>query len=530
MFLCQHRFASHCVEALLENAAPTVTTEMGSITDEDDSTMEDLILGVARELETQVAWMMTNTFASHPLRVLLLVLAGHPLPKPTSQTVLHGRSKEHVSVAGTKLRDASLDGAREVPPSFRAAIDRLIENAVSGIDTERLQWLSTHRSANPTLQLLLRLELDQHGKERAKDDSSVLRLLLPDDPITDSSPSGVFVNSIIYSPVGSRLLETILEIAPGKIFKGIYKAIISPNLASLSRNGVACYPVCTAFARLGRDDLQSAVRTLGPEFPGLVERNRLQVIRTLVDRCGARDVGSDQLTRHLKAAFGWKPKTFDISVLLQTPDAESGPEDQQAPERYHAALLVQSFLLAPAPLSTLTLDALSQHPPQLLRRLALSPTHSHTLKTALENPASLDSPVQLRRLLAAFEGHCATLALDPAGARVLRAAWAATARLAFLRERVAAELAAASSALLDSGPGRTVWRAWRMDQFRSAREQWLRLGRGGGRDGEVFQGRDGYGGRAAGGGGMSALDRARQKHVERKAAREAVSAGKDLDG
>jgi nucleolar protein 9 len=505
LFLCQHRFASHCVEALLENAAPAVTAEMASIAE--DPSMEALILGVARELEPHVAWMLTDTFASHPLRVLLLVLAGHPLSKPKSKNVLHGRKKENISVAGIKrLRDDSLDRTREVPDSFPAAIDQLILNTVGGIDTDSIHWLSTHQSANPMLQLMLRLQLGHHGKQRAKDELSILHLLLPDDQITESSPSGMFVNSLIYSPVGSRLLEAILEVAPGKTFKAIYKAIIYPKLATLARNDVASYTVCTAVVRLGADDLRQAVRTLGPEFDALVERNRLQVIRTLVERCAVREIGSDDLTRHIRRTFAGPQNTFDISRLLQTPEATKPAQDQSKGASLHAALLVQSFLLAPAPLSTQTLDALSQLPPDILRRGALSPTHSHTLQTALEAPSSLNSPIQLRRLLGAFEGKAATLALDAAGARVASACWAATARLSFLRERIAAELARASGELLDSASGRTVWRAWRMDQFRSARGEWLRLGR-----------------QAEGGqGGGSALDRARQKHAGRKAEREAA--------
>ena len=64
---------------------------------------------------------------------------------------------------------------------------------------------------------------------------------------------------------------------------------------------------------------------------------------------------------------------------------------------------------------------------------------SPTIIAALTSPHA--SPITRRKLIARFYGHVAAMALDPAASRVVDAVWHGTNGLAFIRERVAEELA-----------------------------------------------------------------------------------------
>src|SRR2546421_543863 len=97
--LAQHRFASHCCEALFLNAAPAVGSEIDASTAGEDSaqvTMEQLFLQVTDELQPNLGYLLTERFASHVIRVLLLVLSGEPLSDGKSTALVASRKKERI--------------------------------------------------------------------------------------------------------------------------------------------------------------------------------------------------------------------------------------------------------------------------------------------------------------------------------------------------------------------------------------------------------------------------------------------------
>jgi nucleolar protein 9 len=151
--------------------------------------METLFLYTLSELEGNLGFLMMDRFASHVLRVLVVVLAGAPLPKQSSRSVLQSKRKEKISVAGSeKVQEWSLE-QRKVPQSFLNGLERVINESVSNLDSTYLRTLATHPTGNPTLQLLLQLELERFGKSRAKNENSIIRKLLPDDPIVEGTDS-----------------------------------------------------------------------------------------------------------------------------------------------------------------------------------------------------------------------------------------------------------------------------------------------------------------------------------------------------
>ncbi|KAF2666642.1 ARM repeat-containing protein [Microthyrium microscopicum] len=567
--LVQHRFASHCCEILFIRTAPVVTQEIISppdnfVTDESAEPlppMEDLFLGVVQELQEHMGWLMTDTFASHPLRVLLLVLSGQPIRQASLKSGLHSRKKENVPTYGAEKEeeDKTILEERAVPSSFTESLESLITTSVAGLDTNTLRSLATHKTGNPILQLLLRLELTHFGKQRAKDESSLFHVLLPDDPITPESFSAGFINGLMYDAVGSRLLETILEYAPSKTFKAIYKDFFKERLPTLARNDIASYVASKALTRLSKEDLQAAITILVPEVESLLERNRLTILRTLIDRSVIRSAHTQPLATAFATALPG-PHGFDIARLLKlssTPDSDNKPRSKSksktksddtdiqddadadpdtvttttpASTKLHRSLLAQSMLLSPGPLSQLCLNALSSLPQPLLLTIATDAHASHTLTTALSAPHTPVIP--RRKLIAHLYGHAGSLSLDPRGSRIITSVWTATYDLAFMRERIAEELAENSASLMASGCGRSVWRTWGMDLYKRRRREWMEICRAG-RDGErdalkmgngeekkgVFvgfpehdEGREGESAKRH----MKAIDRARERHVRAK--------------
>lgn len=393
--LIQHRFASHCCEALFVQAAPVVTQELlrplkaserAEKFDEVSMPMEEFFLSTVKELEGNLGYLMTDKFASHALRLLLVVFSGEPLGGPVNKT-LQSKRKENVGHTWANPASDLLLERRIVPDSFKSALEMVIANAIAGLDTGFLRSLAMHPTGNPTMQLLLKLELTQFGKERAKNESSIIRKLLPDEPLTESTGSASFINGLIYDVVGSRLLETIIEHAPGKTFKSLYKEFFRDRMETLARNEVAGYVVCKILERLSKEDLQAALELINTELPTLAERGRTVVIKTMVERTAARGVGgpslADALTRAYRGTNG-----FDLLRLLRLTEQGLTERDDSSkrPDKLHASLLAQAMVAAPPPICTLVYEALLRLDTPTSVSIAKDPTASRLVQAAMIGP------------------------------------------------------------------------------------------------------------------------------------------------
>ncbi|KAF1920499.1 armadillo-type protein [Ampelomyces quisqualis] len=538
--LVQHRFASHCCEALFVHAAPVVTLELAEPQTPPSSdpnaifvSMESLFVHTLAELQEHLGYLMTDRFASHVLRVLLVVLSGAPLDKENkNKSVLQSKRKEKVGVAGAERGQDWVLEKRPVPSSFLEALEKMINASAATLDSQNLRLLATHPLGNPTLQLLLKLELAHFGKSRAKDENSIIHKLLPDNPIAEGTESASFINGLVYDPIGSRLLETIIESAPGKLFKSIYSEFFKERMGSLARNEIASYVAGRILERLGKDDLEEAMSQIADQIPNLVQRNRTAVIKTLIERCVARDVNTSPIKAQLETAYGGA-NGFEVTRMLRVSegpveDAKQNGKHDHSPEKVHGSLLAQTMMAVDGSLGDLVFDSLARLSPELSVQLARDPTASRTLQAALT--AEHASVIFRRKMIQQFYGHVGELALDPAASRVIDAIWNGTHGLAFIRERIAEELAENENSLRESFVGRAVWRNWRMDLYKRKRGDWVKQSRyTAGNDG--FQSfpesngdssttpphRQSHAQNQRGGKHLSAIELARQRHAAKAA-------------
>ena len=486
--LVQHRFASHCCEALFMKAAEVVGQEGQEEVEEESElrtetpSLEQLFLTVVDELEPNLGYLLTERFASHVVRVLLLVLSGEPLKDRLNSAVLASRKKEKIEMVVGQGEDVQL-GSRNVPQSFHNALKRMIANSVSSLDTTYIRALATHPTGNPILQLLLRLELVQSGKSKAKDANSVMHRLIRDESLEEDTESAKFILGLMYDPTGSRLLETIIQHAPGKMFKKLYSNILKLRIGAMAKNEIASYVAIRTLERLSGEDLQAARDEILPEIPTLVARNRVGVIRILVERCDIRHVDVLPVASALRTAYGENPSNFLLGMLKvksdgnaveDLPDNQNGQSVRPAADK-HGSLLAQSLLQGSATFDTIHqgLEALST---DTLLVLAKDPAASRVIQVALN--ASTSSPQSNRKLVPKFYGHMAELAMDISGSHVADILWYATNGSHFMKERLAQELQASESLLRDSKYGRTVWKNWSMDVFQRRPMEWQALAKG----------------------------------------------------
>ena len=445
--------------------------------------MENLFLCTLDELEDNLGYLMSDQFASHPLRILLVVLSGMPL-SATSSSVLQSKKKEHVSISGGKVRSTEEKmEVRMVPDSFHFALEKMMAGAVAGLDTTYLRALATHPIANPVLQLLLELELTRSGKQSAKDPKSLFRKFVPDDTLEEGTESVSFINSLVYDTIGSRLLEVIIINAPGKTFKALYRDSFKSKIGTFAKNEVAAFVVVKIIERLNKEDLVTALTDICSQIDTLVERSRTSVIKTLIERCRVRHLDASSISTGLEEAYGERPSERLVKMLR----VSTGPTDSMAEDRRkqldskdsakaHGSLLAQCMLETPGPLRDFICDGLLAMETPLLITIAKDRTASRVLQTALVCP---EQAAKFRRLLIPrFYGHMEDLTVDPVASHVVDSLWEATNGLTFIRERIANELAQHESTLRASISGRAVWRNWTMDVYNTRRKEWLNDAKG----------------------------------------------------
>ena len=493
LHLVQHRFASHCCEALFLQAAPIVNQELTAPLAEkkqnQDSgivyvSMENLFLYSLKELEDNLGYLMSDQFASHPLRILLVILSGMPLAPASSSSLLRSKKKEHISITGgnAKPREEKTE-ARMVPDSFHIALEKMMAGAVAGLDTTYLRALVTHPIANPVLQLLLELELTRSGKQSAKDSKSLFRKLVSEDTSEENTESFSFINSLVYDTIGSRLLEVIIMNAPGKTFKTLYRSCFKAKIGTFAKNEVAAFVVIKIVERLNKEDLMTALDELCPQIDTLIKHSRTSVIKTLIERCRVRQLDTSPISITLEQAYREGPSERLVTMLRVSTELTDGMAEDRKKQmdskdsaKIHGSLLAQCMLEAPDALREFICDGLLATETPLLITIAKDRTASRVLQTALVCPDQ--RPKFHRLLIPRFYSHIEDLAVDPVASHVVDSFWEATNGLTFIRESIANELSQLESVLRASIAGRAVWRNWKMDVYSRRRKEWLNDAKG----------------------------------------------------
>ncbi|CAK1358913.1 unnamed protein product [Cercospora beticola] len=497
--LLSHRFASHCCESLFTYAAPHVSEELKAKPselkyenpDEVFVSMENLFLHTLAELEGNFGYLLTEKYASHALRILLLVLAGEPISTESMKSLLRSKRKEG---APGKGGNEATGKTRPVPKSFSVALEKLISDSVAGLDTDKLRGLATHPNANPTLQVLLTLELTHYGKQRGKEEKSIIRTLLPDEVFTEECDSAKFLSGLVFDPVGSHLVEKIIQHAPAKLFKSMYKTFFKERLATHARNEVATHVVCRLLERLGYDDLLEAHEILLPEIPGLLQKHWTAMPQTMIERCAVRDIDTQAIAVQIDQFYSGETG-FDIVKMLHVDDnrkedaavsanGQVGTGSNMAAtffprpsetNKVQFNILAQAMLIVPGSLSALVLDSLTALDKEVMLKMAKDYIVTRTLQQALTTKNA--SMVQRRKLIARFQSNIGEMALDKSASHVVDCIWEGTHGLAFIRERIAEELAENEAALRESACGRAVWKNWKMDIYKRKRQEWIRQSR-----------------------------------------------------
>ncbi|KAK6520420.1 Nucleolar protein 9, variant 2 [Arthrobotrys conoides] len=481
--LMEHRFASHCCEALFTVAASVSAKEYAGPTQENDQefvSAESLFLYTVTELEPLIDSLLMNPFGAHVLRTLFLVLSGAPLDSQSHKSIIHSKKKENISTLAKKV-DGYEGQARPVPESFREALSKIINKITGDINRESIRNLATDPLGSPTLQLLIELDLGRSRKYKTKIEESLvgkLLLQLPEDEERDTDATRSFVKMLLSDTIGSHLLERVMMCVPKKTFNQLYNLYFKDGLGNLAASETASYVVIKVLDKLETPEFKAAEDELEKALPSLLENHRIAVIRSVVENCSKRGLSADGFCDCLFETWGsgsGEERNILLRVLGIKPEEleedDSKEIQKKKPSQLHASLLVQALLSVPGECSKRMKTSILSCPEGDLRKLCKHQTASHAIQKSIEiDPTDI---AYKRKFVGLLSGSIPDLAVHPVGSHVVDTLFKATlSGLKLQRQRIAEELLASEKRLRDSLHGRAVWRNWKMDMYKTRRYDW----------------------------------------------------------
>lgn len=494
--LSQHKYSSHVVETLLVRAAALVEKELvhkGDGNDDDDEEadddediavqvpMEDMVASMLVEIRPQMPVLVDHQYASHVLRVVVLVLSGRELPATTASNALRSK-KSKIARKMIEIKDSD-DFARafQTPPSFKGQLRELV-GSLGVLEVRRARELAAHKVASPLLSLLIQVE-GMVDRDRAL----WHRVFLAEESGTDSQEEA-FMEYLLLDPVGSHFLELLIKNDGARLryIERLHKLYIRERVARLAkRSTTGVFVIQALLAKLKPKEVRPMLDALVPELAELVsvaETQHLELSRAVIDaslRC--EDYRREELVEQLAAKFApGGPETgsfLENTLQLASSTLGNTRGDWPTASERRRALFVEKLVEYDPLFVRCVWYALMELPADRFVQLCNHGVFSHVVEHAMvvKEDALKEDGILRKRVLNLFQGHIVALACNAYGLHVVDRLWTFTILFPVYKDRVAVELYGQSSVVKESNYGKLVWKNWAMEQFSRRKADWKAL-------------------------------------------------------
>ncbi|GAA6021920.1 hypothetical protein JCM10207_002600 [Rhodosporidiobolus poonsookiae] len=374
--LVRHRSASHVLQTLFELSGETVDRETrgnvatgpSSASDEASvlPTMASLILALVSELIPTLPTLVYDPFASHCVRILLLLLSGVPCtssPAPSSSASSRGphasaaRSKKSTQFRKTQgasfgrnwlADDAALDPAgkgkgRELasggggaakrlqtPPEFAAALNE-VHAALAQLDAdaaaqqgaqstpgEGVRKAAMHEVAGPVVRILVELEARAGWTAGGYADRILCGLVGEVEGVELGEQEREaakelreeYLAGMLRHPASSPTFEMLLHLAPAPVFSALWNNFFAGKVHRLAANAVANFVVAVGIGRVNESEMRALVGELSSvaeERRGeWIDNYRTGCLRALMESAARLQVCEKEVSELMLDTFGLK--------------------------------------------------------------------------------------------------------------------------------------------------------------------------------------------------------------------------------
>ncbi|KAJ2731384.1 Nucleolar protein 9 [Coemansia sp. BCRC 34962] len=501
--LVVHRFSSHTIQTLLLLSAVALEREMrGEVCDFADTgddevggpqavrtalpTFEELILGLARTLTAQWSYLMANEYASHILRVLLLVLAGSPIedqsnPKSSIKSKRSVKYMEDRNPQPTHHR--SLANKRVVPSSFGPALTELLQTVSNDMSDLAARGFTSTTIGGTVLQSMLELQAERASIEYPGSllDKCLMGLISAKDGSDASNARrDAYIKMMIEDVAGSHFLQLVMKLCSSELLQKFYDSYFRSNLKALAFHPISNFVVQSLFSNARSErQLKSMIEGVAPMVGDLLFKNRPGVVRALVDSCVRLESGYLETVNALYNGLGAKSvaernELINLLAFLTTYAEFASSDYNRLQFKIQGSLIIQAMLQFPSDGLEPLMDSYFSQDSEKIFSWCKDPSGSRIIEAILKSkrvPAN-----SKRRVLEQYLGRYAELAMDRCGSHIAEACWEAADIQ--LKEKILREFIKRETQLQDNQFGRFMLRNCRLEQYKRKSSEWRERERG----------------------------------------------------
>lgn len=474
--LIHHKYSSHCVETLLVRSAALIEKELlnpDQIKNDDGEfvSMESLFLYFLNEIRPQVKEMITHQYASHSLRLIILILSGRQLPSSVKSNSTLRSKKSKIARKMIEIKDnEDFDKSFQIPDSFKEQLKLLIESITKSLDTRKARELAIDKIGSPVLQLLIVVE---GIVDRSR---PLWHIVFGKDDEEKNQTEQSFVEYLLSDPVGSHFFETVIKDQKLKYIQRLYKLYMSDRVLKLAkRDTTGSYVIQSLLSKLKPSQVQEMLDQLIPEMSILMNTN-LEIGQSIIDASNKnKDYKRELIIEELTKKY--TPKENESNILesvLQLSGSTLGntKDDWPTAEERRRALFLEQLIDYDEGFLKLTIENLLSLEKERLIQMCCHGVFSHVVEHVLKPDVDV---IFRRRLLNEFSGEISKLSCNAYGSHIVDKLWDFTIKLNIYKERIAKELFDSKDVVKESSYGRLVWKNWKMELYSRKRPDWSYL-------------------------------------------------------
>ncbi|AQZ12980.1 NOP9 (YJL010C) [Zygosaccharomyces parabailii] len=486
-----HKYASHVLETLFVRGAALVEKELltpsfdGQQDDEPIISMENAFLYMLNEIKPHLRSMVSHQYASHVLRLLILILASKNLPKTTqnNSTLRSKRSKIARKMIDIKDND-DFDRVHQTPESFKLELkeflkilyDNFTENTVSRTDISptlvtKFRELCVDPVASPVIQLIIQVE-GIFDRER-----SFWRLVFSTTDEKDPKEES-FVEYLLSDPVGSHFLESVISFARTKYVERLYNLYMKDRITKLAqRDTTGAFVVRALLKHLKNKEVKQILSALIPQLSILLNSNidfGTSIIEASIQQNNfLRDEVISQLVEKYYSPQSDSRNILESCLLLSSSTLGNTRDDWPTAEERRRSLFLEQLIDYDRKFAEITVESMLALPEERLLQMCYHGVFSHVVEHVLK-PTLIDT-IKRKLLLNVLCKDVVNMSCNAYGSHIVDKLWDFTAKLTLYKERIANALNKEAEKVKNSSYGRQVWKNWHMEQYLRRRGDWKTL-------------------------------------------------------
>lgn len=491
--LSRQKFSSHVLETFLVRCAALIEKEMlsnNNLNDENDEddedddkfeeiSMEEMFIKIISEFLPHLKQMINDRYATHVLRIALLVMTGKELPSSTESNSILRSKKSKIARKMIEIKD-SKDYQKnfQVPTSFKDELRKLLQIFNKNETCESLRELAINKVTSPVIQLFIQLEgiVD-------RDRTIWSSIFNGDNEAADPKQrekEGAFVEYLLSDQVGSHFLQNSIENQKVKSVERIYNSYMKEKLVKLAkRETTGVYVVECMMAKLKSTQQMEILDLLVPVMNELIVNN-IDIGGSIID-CSARN--DNYLKESIIDKFidffnkgNNNDDLFENILKLSKSTLFSTKDDWPTSEERRRALFFEKLIeYDQEKILHIAVTKILEFDEATLIKFCKHGVFSHIIENVLKLRESLNI-VERKTLLNKLIGHeCCNiveLACNSTASHIIDALWMFTFKLNMFKERIARTLLQNSEVVKSTIYGRMVWKNWNMELYTRKFNDW----------------------------------------------------------